>query len=75
MPTMRHLLATGLLAPFVVAFPHNADHYTHISPRQVQSTYDYIIVGGGTSGLTLAARYVAYVVHLVSNLTSDSQAH
>lgn len=28
----------------------------HTNPRAIKDTYDYVIVGGGTSGLTVADR-------------------
>lgn len=48
---------TGLLVCVVGAFPNSADkavHYT--SARDLRTSYDYIIVGGGTAGLTVADR-------------------
>lgn len=33
---------------------HSAQHFTH--SRDLDDAYDYIVVGGGTSGLTVADR-------------------
>ncbi|KAJ5269806.1 hypothetical protein N7505_005564 [Penicillium chrysogenum] len=44
---MRSLIGLALL-PLVAAVPH--------APHKSQSTYDYVVVGGGTSGLVVANR-------------------
>jgi choline dehydrogenase len=53
-------LSTLMLAslPYTSAAPSLswATHFTSVTSRGLQKTYDYIIVGGGTSGLTVANR-------------------
>jgi len=51
-------LSLGCLAAVVAATP--VDRYRHANilsrAEQVKDSYDYVIVGGGTAGLTLADR-------------------
>jgi choline dehydrogenase len=49
--------ALGLLASVVYALPNSVNkavHYTRST--DLQRSYDYIVAGGGTSGLTVADR-------------------
>ena len=49
------LLASRLLTS-ILAYPtiHEARHFTRAA--DIEASYDYIVVGGGTSGLTVADR-------------------
>ena len=61
MVKMKHrsilVIAIGILAFRTCAYPssvHKAQHFTRSS--DLHSSYDYVVVGGGTSGLTVADR-------------------
>lgn len=45
-----------LFVELVFAVPLTAIHARNIDITELKSHYDYIIVGGGTAGLTLADR-------------------
>ena len=54
--SLRAAFCLSLLS-FANALPSLIDDYTHDNARSCENgTYDYIIVGGGTSGLTVANR-------------------
>jgi len=50
--------AALLLASPASAYPHLQDEFRRrqISPGQANNTYDFIVVGGGQSGLVIANR-------------------
>ena len=58
MAPVRGILGLALaLAPLATAYPSSIRHATILESRQqVAESYDYVIVGGGTSGLTVADR-------------------
>jgi choline dehydrogenase-like flavoprotein len=45
---------------------------SHFGPPSINSTYDYVIVGGGTAGLTLAARLAQNVSNTVAVVEAGS---
>jgi choline dehydrogenase len=46
-----------LLAASVLGFPHRDEKFTVLAhPREAKESYDYVVVGGGTAGLTVADR-------------------
>lgn len=48
-------IATAFLACNIGAYPdsvHQAQHFTR--SNDLHSSYDYVVIGGGTSGLTVA---------------------
>jgi choline dehydrogenase len=51
------VVAVALLSTFVAARPNSASLARHLTELQdTNTTYDYVIIGGGTSGLTVADR-------------------
>ncbi len=57
--TLRLAVVVGLLAAFGNALPVKDEHLQRrllFPSADTTDTYDYIVVGGGTSGMTLAAR-------------------
>jgi len=50
-------LALNLLVAGVLSFSHRAEKFTPLNhPRDAKESYDYIVVGAGTAGLTVADR-------------------
>ena len=48
-------LALALTGPSL-ALPRGVEHSIVLQSRQAEESYDYVIVGGGTAGLTVADR-------------------
>lgn len=57
-PVRRAILGLALsLTPLVAAYPPSIKHATILERQvQVQDSYNYVIVGGGTAGLTVGDR-------------------
>ena len=53
---LAHTAALACLITLVFTHPtvHEARHFTRAA--DIETSYDYIIIGGGTSGLTVADR-------------------
>ena len=54
-PTQIALIASALVTS-VLGFPSTPSKAQLVSRDEIQQSYDYVIVGGGTSGLTVADR-------------------
>ncbi len=51
------VLGTALLAGHLtLGLPRGVERAVVVQPRDVEKAYDYVIIGGGTSGLTVADR-------------------
>jgi hypothetical protein len=55
----RFVLGLLAVSGVAVASPRKADVATLVTRQTVQEAYDYVIVGGGTAGLTVADRLTA----------------
>lgn len=54
------ILLLALTSTLVSAYPAASSEYaSHIDARAVKDEYDYVIVGGGTAGLTVGDRLTA----------------
>lgn len=55
--SVAQLLLSTALVPAVNCYPKLAARTTVVSsPSELKTEYDYVIIGGGTSGLTVANR-------------------
>jgi len=59
MVLLNALLAVAPLAAWAGAVPGQSAERRQISPDKLHDKYDFIIAGGGTSGLTVADRLTA----------------
>ncbi|XP_045164909.2 glucose dehydrogenase [FAD, quinone]-like isoform X1 [Mercenaria mercenaria] len=48
------ILCTALLVPEILKYVNNSD--AHIPTKQLNQSYDYIVIGGGSAGVTVASR-------------------
>ncbi|RPA81165.1 alcohol oxidase [Ascobolus immersus RN42] len=69
------LILLALTSTLVSAYPASSQYASHIEARAVKDEYDYIIVGGGTAGLTVGDRLTAdgkYTVLVIENGVLDN---
>ncbi|KIM21073.1 GMC oxidoreductase [Serendipita vermifera MAFF 305830] len=56
MPSIRLVIVASIFATVVLGFPSTTLKARVVSEQDLHPSYDYVIVGGGTAGLTVADR-------------------